>query len=184
MGPSATARHLDRITQTIALIGFAGLVVAAFFIFYDGAARWLGAPRLNGFSDYGEVVYPLVIASCFPAGLLRQTNVTVRFLGKIAGPRVNAALEALAAAIVLAFFVILVWQFVGLAGNYGAAGRTTRTIGIPLAPFWWVTTAIMALCVPVQAYVCAAWTRAAIRGEPAAHQDLAHTGTDTVGEAA
>ena len=179
--PSTTAQRLDRITQTVALIGFAGLVVVAFLIFYDGGARWLNAPRIHGLKDYGEVVYPLVIASCFPAGLLRQTNVTVRAFGKIGGGRVNAWLEAFAAFVVLCFFAILAWQFVKLTANYGAAGRTTRTIGIPLAPWWWFTTAIMAACVPIQAYVFWSWAKAALVGEAAGHEGLAHAELDTLG---
>lgn len=184
MDRAATARRIDRITQTVALIGFAGLVAVAFLIFYDGTARWIGAPRIHGFRDYGEVVYPVVIASCFPAGLLRQTNVTVRVIGKLAGPRANAAMEALAALIVLAFFAILAWQFVRMTVQFGDAGRTTRTIGIPLEPWWWATTAIMAACVPVQAYVALAWLRAAVTGEPAAHEALAHSELETLSEAA
>lgn len=180
----ATARALDRVTQTVALIGFSGLVAVALLIFYDGAARWLSAPRIHGFSDYGEVVYPLVIASCFPAGLLRQTNVTVRVLGKLLGPRGNTWLEAFAALVILAFFAVLVWQFVELTAQYGSGGRTTRTISIPLAPWWWGVTAIMALCLPVQAYVAWAWIRAALAGAPPAHDGLARGDEiDTVGEA-
>ena len=164
MEPTATARRLDRITQAVALIGVAGLVAVAFLIFYDGGARYLNAPRIHGLKDYGEVVYPLVIASCFPAGLLRQTNVTVRVFGKVGGGRVNAWLEAFASFVVLLFFAILAWQFVKLTGKYADAGRTTRTIGIPLAPWWWVTTLIMAACVPIQVYVFFSWLRAAVFG--------------------
>ena len=183
-GTTGLAGRLDRITQTVALIGFCGLVVMALLIFYDGSARFLNLLRVTGFSDYGEVVLPIVIASCFPAGLLRQTNVTVRFLGKAGGERANSALEAFAAVLTLAFFAVLVWQFIELTSGYGSGGRTTRTIGIPLAPWWWLTTAIMALCVPVQAYVTFAWTRAAlVGGEPdltrLAHDEL--SGADTAG---
>lgn len=160
-----TATRLDRITQSVALIGFCGLVIMALLIFYDGAARWLWLPRISGFSDYGEVVFPIVIASCFPAGLLRQTNVTVRVAGTVGGPRLHAICEALAAVVTLGFFVILGWQFIELTVKYGEAGRTTRTIDIPLAPWWWITTAIMAACVPVQVFVVWSWLRAAITGE-------------------
>ena len=155
----------------------------ALLIFYDGAARYLGVPRISGFSDYGEVVFPIVIASCFPAGLLRQTNVTVRVFGKIGGPRLNAALEAFAALVTLIFFVVLAWQFIKLTQQYGAGGRTTRTIAIPLAPWWWVTTAIMAACVPVQAYVTYAWMRAAILGGVPDHARLAHDALEDFGSA-
>lgn len=176
MQGGAVAPRLDRITQTLAIIGFCGLVVMALLIFYDGTARTVGLPRISGFSDYGEVIFPLVIASCFPAGLLRQTNVTVRVIGAIAGPRANAAFELFAALVTLAFFGVLVWQFVELTAKYGAAGRTTRTIDIALAPWWWGTTAIMALCLPVQVYVTWSWGRSLITGRAPAHEHLRHEG--------
>lgn len=179
MAPTATAQKIDRISQAVALIGFAGLVVVAFLIFFDGGARYLNAPRIHGLKDYGEVVYPLVIASCFPAGLLRQTNVTVRVFGKLGGGRVNTWLETFAAFVVLVFFVILAWQFVKLTGKYADAGRTTRTIGIPLAPWWWVTTMIMATCVPVQVFVFVSWLRAALFGGRASHEGLAQAEIET-----
>lgn len=147
------ARGLDRITRFVALVAFCGLVVMALLITWDGVARYLGSPRISGFSDYGEVVFPLAIASCFPAGLLRQTNVTVRVFGTMGGPRLNAALELFDALVTLVFFTLLVWQFIHLAGQYHAGGRTTRTIGLALAPWWYVTIAIMAICVPVQLFV-------------------------------
>jgi TRAP-type C4-dicarboxylate transport system permease small subunit len=169
-----TARRLDRITQNVAIVGFCGLVVMALLITWDGMARYLNAPRISGFADYGEVVFPLVIASCFPAGLLRQTNVTVRVIGTAAGGRVNAALELFGAIVTLAFFGLLIWQFIHLADQYQSGGRTTRTIGIPLAPWWYATIAVMALCVPVQAYVTWAWLRALVQGGGTGLEDLTH----------
>ena len=166
MSRVATARTLDQITRNVAIVGFCGLVVMALLITWDGFARYLGAPRISGFSDYGEVVFPLVIASCFPAGLLRQTNVTVRVFGTMGGPRLNALLEFFGALVTLVFFGLLVWQFTLLAGQYSSGGRTTRTIGLALAPWFYVTVAIMAICVPVQGYVTFSWLRALISGKP------------------
>ncbi|MEM9551414.1 MAG: TRAP transporter small permease subunit [Pseudomonadota bacterium] len=171
------ASQLDRLTQTVAIVGFCGLVIMALLIFYDGAARTLNAPRISGFADFGEVIFPIVIASCFPAGLLRQTNVTVRVSGKIGGPRLNATLESFAALVTLIFFAILVWQFIVMTGKFADAGRTTRTIDVPLAPWWWGATAIMALCLPVQAYVTWAWMRAAVAGHPPDHAGLGEAGS-------
>ena len=168
------AQRLDRITQTTAIIAFAGLVVMALLIFYDGSARYLNLPRISGFSDYGEIVYPLVIAACFPAGLLRQNNVTIRLLGNFCGKRVNAVLELFAAIVTLVFFTILAWQLVLLTIKYWEGGRTTRTIGLPLAPGWCITTAIMTICVPVQLYVVVAWLRALVEGSTPAHSNLDH----------
>lgn len=168
------ARRLDRITRNVALVGFCGLVVMALLITWDGLARYLGAPRISGFADYGEVVFPLVIASCFPAVLLRQTNVTVRVIGTGAGLRVNAALEFFGALVTLAFFAVLVWQFVLLAGQYQSGGRTTRTIAVPLAPWWYGTIAVISLCLPVQIFVAWTWFWALVQGEKPANDDLNH----------
>jgi len=162
---AALATRLDLITRSIALIGFGGLVVVAVLTFYDGAARYIGMPRISGFGDYGELVFPVVIASCFPAVLLRQGNVTVRVVGKVVGSRGVMWLEAFAALLTLAFFTVIAWQFILFTGGLEAAGRATRTIEMKLAPWWWVTTALMILCIPVQIYVTLSWFRAAITGK-------------------
>ncbi len=144
---------LDRITQFIALTGFGGLGLIALLTFYDGGARYIGLPRINGFSDYAQVAYAIVIASCFPAVLLRCNNITIRFLGRWLGTRAGNWLETFGSVITLIFFSLIVWQFFRLTLDYQQAGRTTQTIEMPLAPWWWVTTSIIALCVPVQAYI-------------------------------
>lgn len=156
--------RLDRITQIVATIGFTGLVLIAILTFYDGAARYLNLPRISGFSDYGKLFYPIIIATCFPAGLLRGTNITIRFAGKLAGRRGGAWIESFGALVTLCFFALLVWQFVLLTLDYQANSRVTGTVLLPLAPWWWITTAIMALCIPAQAYVFVSTLISAITG--------------------
>lgn len=150
---SQAEAKLDRLTQLIALTGFGGLGLIALLTFYDGGARYAGLPRINGFSDYAQVAYAIVIASCFPSVLLRCNNITIRFLGKALGYRATNWLETLGALLTLIFFSLIVWQFVRLTLDYQANGRTTQTIEMPLAPWWWVTTVLMALCIPIQLYV-------------------------------
>ena len=171
---------LHRWTRLIAIAGFTGLVVMALLTLYDGSARWLGLPRLSGFSDFGQVVYAIVISTCFPAGLLQGHNITIRFAGRAAGPRAAAWLETVGAAATLAFFALLVWQFFYLTLDLQANNRTTRTIEMPLAPWWWITPGIMALCVPVQAWVLLSRLDDAIRGRgPQVQEQMT---SETVGD--
>jgi TRAP-type C4-dicarboxylate transport system permease small subunit len=163
IGPSSLRARLERWTEAIALIGFSGLGLIAILTFYDGAARYLDFPRVAGFSDYAQVSYPVVIASCFPALLLRGHNITIRFLGRALGLRATGWLETFGALLTLIFFAVIVWQFILLAADFQANNRTTRTVEMQVAPWWWVTTALMALTIPVQAYVLlsnlsAAWS--------------------------
>lgn len=169
--------RLDRLMGLVAVIGFTGLVVISFLIFYDGSARYSGLPQMFGFADYGEVIYPIVIATCFPAALLRGTNVSVTMFGTALGRRGGAWLEAFAAVVTLVFFTVLVWQFAIFADGLGT--RTSRTGVLTLQPFWWIATAITALCVPVQLWVTVIRMRCAVTGERAPFSELRHS--DTIG---
>jgi hypothetical protein len=46
------------------------------------------------------------------------------------------------------------------------SGRTTWHLRIPVAPYWWVATALAALCVPAQAIAFVADVVRAITGAP------------------
>ena len=158
--PNRITEIADRITQTVAIVGFFALTILTFLTFYDGGARALNTPRLTGFTDYGEIIYPIVIASCFPAGLLRQRNITVDIFASSMRRRVKFVMEAMAAMLTLSFFILIAWQFIEMTAYYQADGRTTGTIEIPLAPWWWITTTLMCFSVLIQAYVAFSWSMA------------------------
>ena len=140
-------------THRITLVGFTGLVLIALLTFYDGAARYLDLPRVSGFSDVGELLFPIIIASCFPALLIRQKNLTIRVLGRVAGDGTARWADLAAAVAVLIFFTLFGLQFVQMTLDFHAAGRTTATIEIPTALFWMIATSILWLCVPIQLLV-------------------------------
>ena len=166
-GPSlAVSAFLERWARRLAILGFCALGLVALLTTWDGVARYLGWPRLSGYADILSIAFAIVVATCFPLGLLTRTNITVRLLGKATGRRGDAFLEAVGASVSLLFFAILFWRFVVFAGELGAAGRTTSTIELPLAPWWWLITAIIAVTLPVQLWVSWRCWRAAVTGEP------------------
>lgn len=152
----ASRRFLDRLTRWVAIVGFCGLVAVSLLTMVDGLSRHLGLPRITGFTDFGQVFFAVIIACCFPIGLLRNQNVTITFLGKALGKRAEAVLNAFGALITLAFFIFVAWQFFLFTVDVTESGRTTRTILMPLAPWWWVTSVIITTTVPVQAWVTVA----------------------------
>ena len=140
-------------THLIALVGFTGLVLIALLTFCDGAARYLDLPRVTGFSDFGELLFPIVIASCFPALLIQQKNLTIRVLGRFAGEGAARWGDMAAAFAALVFFMLLGLQFAQMTLDFYSAGRTTATIEIPTAPFWMIATSMLLLCIPIQLLV-------------------------------
>ena len=147
------SRRLSGYLRVVACIGFTGLVILSLLTMVDGVSRWLSLPRIPGFLDISEVVYAIVITSCFPALLIRDHNVTIRFLGKAVGGRTNYWLEFFGNVLTLAFFTILVWQFYLLTLDLQANNRVSPTLEFPIAPWWWITSIIMTITVPVQILV-------------------------------
>lgn len=147
---------LDLATRWLAIVGFAGLVVICLMTMYDGLARYAGITRIPGFRDFGEVIFAVLIASCFPAGLLHNQNITITFLGKALGPRAHAALNLLSALVVLAGFAIICWALIDRTAGLG--DRTTRTGYMLVAPWAWTATAIMCVTIPIQVWVTLART--------------------------
>lgn len=142
---------LDRATRVLALVGFASLVAICCLTMYDGLARYSGLPRVPGFRDFGEVIFAVLIACCFPIGLLRNQNISIVFLGKALGRRADAVLNLLAAVLVFGGFVLIVEGLVDRTAGLG--DRTTRTGYMMVAPWAWAATAIMASALVVQAWV-------------------------------
>ena len=118
-------------THGIALVGFTGLVLIALLTFYDGAARYLDLPRVTGFSDFGELLFPIIIASCFPALLIRQKNLTIRMLSRLTGDGTARWADLVAAVAVLIFFTLLAFQFVQMTRTSIQPGATPQRLRSP-----------------------------------------------------
>ncbi len=159
-------RRLSDYLKLVACIGFTGLVVVALLTMVDGLGRWLALPRIPGFNDYAQISYAIVIASCFPSLLLRDQNVTIRFLGRAIKGRTNYWLEVFGNLLTLSFFLILVWQFYLLTIDLQVNDRTSPTIEFPIAPWWWIISVIMTITVPVQVIVVVDSVYSAIRNKP------------------
>lgn len=159
----ATRPALDLATRLLALVGFAGLVAICLVTMYDGLARYFWLPRVPGFRDFGEVIFAVLIASCFPIGLLRNQNIAVTFLGKALGPRASAVLDFFAAILTLVGFAIIAYALVVRTGGLGM--RTTRTGFMLVSPWAWAATTILCSAVAVQVWVVLARVAELFSGE-------------------
>jgi TRAP-type C4-dicarboxylate transport system permease small subunit len=154
---------LEAATRILALIGFAGLVAICLVTMYDGLARYFWLPRVRGFRDFGEVIFAVLIASCFPIGLLRNQNIAVTFLGKALGPRLNAVFNLFAALVTLLGFALIAYALYIRTGGLGM--RATRTGFMLVAPWAWAATIIMASAVIVQIWIVLARIVEVVTGE-------------------
>ena len=167
----ASGAWLDRFTRRIAFIGLVGLLAVAVATMIDVLLRWLANAPIVGYEDVTQLLFAVIVASCFPAGLLQGRNITIRFLGKGLGPRRALWLAALGAVATLAFFTVVTWRILAFALDETVNNRFTQTLEMPTGPWWWAVGAILAMCIPVQLVVAVAKTGAAVSGTPLTHLD-------------
>jgi len=151
----AQQKMLDKLTVAVAIAGFCGLVGIVLLTVVDVVLRFSGGGRIPGFDDYGALLFPIVIASCFPVGLLHNRNITITFLGSGLGPTASRILNLFGSLLTLTVFVAIAWRFVGMTQELQAGGSVTPTVLLSVVPTWWISTILMWLTVPVQLWVCA-----------------------------
>ncbi len=164
MDSRPASRRLNPGAHWVAVVGFLGLLVAAFITVLDALLRKLFSKPIEGWDDLTALVFAIVIVAAFPAGLLQGHNITIRFLGAGLGNRSTHWLEVLGALFTVAFISAMAWQFVVLVSELRANNDTTMTAEILTWPWWVVTTAIVLFCVPIQAIVMYGHFRRAIEG--------------------
>ena len=144
-----------QVSRYAALIGFFGLLILALMTTCDILSRWLLKQPIDGVNDVSAIVMAVVIAACLPANLAERQNITVEFLGNALGRRGKAMLDAFGSLITLIFVALVAWRFVPYTIEITHAHQTTWVLKLPVAPGWWVATAMLVLSVPVQLMVLA-----------------------------
>jgi len=155
-------RLLDTLTRRVAIGGFVALTLMAILTMIDATLRHLALTRIPGFGDVSEVAFAIIIASCFPIGLLREQNIRITLLGDRALPRLAPWFEVLGATLTFLVFTAISWQFLAMTWDMQISHRVTSTVALPAAPWWWLSSAIMVVTVPVQSLVLLTKLRAAL----------------------
>jgi TRAP-type C4-dicarboxylate transport system permease small subunit len=162
---------LDRFTRRVAFIGLLGLLIVAVVTMADVLLRWLFSAPIEGYEDITRLLFAIIVASCFPAGLLQGRNITIRFLGKGLGPRATQIFEALGALATFFFFSVVTWQIARFALDETVNNRFTQTLEITTGPWWWFVSFLLLMCIPVQFVITWVKTSAAITGKPLEYTD-------------
>ena len=169
-------RRCVALSRRFALLAVAGMLVLSLLTIADVGLRYLFNRPITGLTEASELLMAVIIAACFPAGLAARNHVTIDFLARFLGIRTRAVAEAFGGVLILAMMALLAWKFFAYAERLELRNEITLVTGIPVWPFWWLVTGIMALCVAVQAVVAtnqALAAAAAVAADRAASVDPA-----------
>ena len=139
-------------TRALSVVGLTALMSLAVMTIADGLMRWIANQPIEGVRDLGGLAIALAIACCFPVVMVEKGNITVR-LAELVSPTLSRVLDVFAAVLVCGVLAALTWQIWLYAGKMAHARETTFVLQIPVAPFWFGVSAILACAVIVQAIV-------------------------------
>lgn len=158
------------ITQIIAAIGLAALVLLSLIMMADIIGREAFDLPIPGFSDVTDLIILIAAASCFPAALANKQHVAVRFAGMIHW-RIREFLDSLGHLIMLIVFIIMAQQLYIYTTEVYQTNQTTWLLYIPIWPAWALTTLLFALCVPTQLLVFCNVVKRNFSATPLADED-------------
>jgi TRAP-type C4-dicarboxylate transport system permease small subunit len=152
--------------RMVAIVGLGGLLVVSVTTMLDVLLRWIANAPIRGLNDINGLAVAVVIATCFPLVVAERQNISIRFLGAAVGARGSLWLDALGSAALLAFVAAMGWQLALHTADLAESGRTTWDLRLSVTPAWVVATAVVLLCIPIQAIAFVADLARAIAGAP------------------
>jgi TRAP-type C4-dicarboxylate transport system permease small subunit len=155
-----------KISRLIALIGLAGLLALSLATVLDVLLRWIFNKPIVGLNDTYSMFAAIVIASSFPLCIAERGNVTIRFIGRLLGPRMSDILEAFGNLVACIIFILMAWQLWLYTDQLFQDGETTWILSWPVSPWWRIITILVMVNVPVSLVMAADSIRSAVEKKP------------------
>jgi TRAP-type C4-dicarboxylate transport system permease small subunit len=158
LGWTVTAMaRIDRATkllaQALAVLGLGALLCFAVMTMADGLLRFFFARPIDAVRDVGGLVAAFAVACCVPVAIVERSNITIRFLSTVIGPRAGRIADAAAAGLVEIVLILMTWQFVLFANQARLTGTATWMLRIPSAPVWAAVAMILGISALLQIVV-------------------------------
>jgi TRAP-type C4-dicarboxylate transport system permease small subunit len=126
------SRALDVLARAFAFAGGVVLVAMTGMSVVSIAGRTVLSRPLAGDFELVQVGCAVAVAAFLPYCQLRRGNIIVDFFTVRAGPRVQAALDALGALLLVAVMALLAWRTAAGMLTVKAAGEITMIVGFPV----------------------------------------------------
>jgi TRAP-type C4-dicarboxylate transport system permease small subunit len=156
-GAVAAMARIDRATKTLAqalaVLGLGALLCFAGMTMADGLLRFFFARPIDAVRDVGGLVAAFAVACCIPVAIVERSNITIRFVSSVIGPRAGRIADAAAAVLVEIVLILMTWQFVLFAEEAQATGTATWMLRIPSAPVWAAVAVILGISALLQIVV-------------------------------
>jgi len=139
-----------RISKPTAIIGVLGLFMIAVITIVSVTARAVFSYPIVWGHDIASLIIIIVVATCFPTGVMLRKHVAIEFLGHALGRKWSQRLDFFGALVTAIALTVLAWQMTVIAGQEVAYNTSTIVARIPTGPVWWLAAVIVWITVPMQ----------------------------------
>lgn len=144
------------ISRGAAVLGVLLLLMVAALSVTDIVIRELTGRPIRGAYDIAGLLTILIIAACFPAGLLERRQIKVTILGSFTPAWFTRIMEVVGALLTLVMFAFIAYYVMLHAERVSARAQFTMVLSIPIGPWWWAATICFWACIPAQLFVVVA----------------------------
>ncbi len=141
------------LAQALVVLGLGALLCFAVMTMADGLLRFFFARPIDAVRDVGGLVAAFAVACCIPVAIVERSNITIRFVSSVIGPRAGRIADLAAAVLVEIVLILMTWQFVVFAIQAQATGAATWMLRIPSAPVWGAVAVILGISALLQIVV-------------------------------
>jgi TRAP-type C4-dicarboxylate transport system permease small subunit len=141
------------LARALAVIGLGALLCFAVMTMADGLLRFFLARPIDAVRDVGGLVAAFAVACCIPVAIIERSNITIRLLSSVVGPRAGRVADLAAAVLVEIVLILMTWQFVIFANQARLTGTATWMLRIPAAPFWSAVAVVLGISALLQIVV-------------------------------
>jgi tripartite ATP-independent transporter DctM subunit len=149
-------------SRVIAILAIGGMLALALLTVADIALRYFLNAPIPGLFEVAQLLMAVIVVATLPVGIMERNHVTIDLFEGLLGPRWAKLGEAIGAILLFVFMAVLAWRFGLHAERLMLRGDKTLIVGIPVAPFWWGVTAIIAATALLQIVALARTWREAL----------------------
>lgn len=160
IGENGTVSYLKELeagcvalARRIAVVAVVGMLALSLLTIVDIGLRYFFSAPISGLDEATQLIMAVIICASLPIGIATRNHVAIDFFRLQIGPRFEAALEAVSGALIFGMMIVLTLRFGAYAARLTARHAVTAIIEIPVPPFWWAVTALLAVCATMQAII-------------------------------
>lgn len=139
--------RLTAVLGAFLLLLVAGLSVA------DIVVREMTGRPITGAHDTAGLLTIVIVAACFPAGLMERRQIKVSIIEPFVSPRANVIMRIIGELATGFMFLCIAWFLTLHAIKITARAEVSMILHWPVGPWWWAAAVLFWACIPAQLYV-------------------------------